>query len=290
MTVKLSAPQIDDLIDRYLAGVTIHEVASEFGVSSTTVEYWLRARDIPRRGHVKEFVPHLSLPVEDIARRYLAGESVNALADAYGVSRRVIDRRLDYAGVERRGSTEANRLMMEKRSPEENRRNTDAAHEAVRGRELSWEHKCKTAATRQARRLGVSKAETVLAGWLAERGISTVPQQAIGAYNCDLAAGPVAVEVFGGAWHGYDRHAARTPERTRYILDQGWLLAIVWVDGRRYPLLPAAADYLAALVERARRDPSLRGQHRVIWGDGEEVPAADLDVDNIAVVPARGAR
>ncbi len=220
---------------------------------------------------------------------YLAGISQNVLAKRNGVSRRAIYTALTDRGVTIRGTADANRLMMERRRPDEHRRNTKAAHDATRHRKPTFEEACRTAKTRERRQTNMSEAERLLASWMNERGVDTIAQKAIGPYNCDIAAGPVAVEVFGGSWHGHGRHAARMPRRARYILDRGWLLAIVWVDALRYPLQTAAADYLVSLVQAARRDPSLRGQYRVIWGDGEAVPASELSVDNLAAVPARGA-
>lgn len=123
-------------------------------------------------------------------------------------------------------------------------------------------------------------------------GVETTLQKAIGPYNADLAAYPVAVEIFGGNWHARGRHAARFPDRVRYFLDQGWNLVIVWVlDRRRWqsaiPLTPAAADYIASFVQLTRRDPSTRGQYRVIWGDGKEAATDGLDLNELALVPSR---
>ena len=123
---------------------------------------------------------------------------------------------------------------------------------------------------------------------LIERGLDVIPQKAIGPYNVDLASGTVAVEVFGGGWHGYGRHRRRAPERLRYILDEGWNLMVIWIIARRRaPLHAAAADYVASFVELASGDPSIRGQHRVVWGDGQEVASVGFNIDDLSAIPPR---
>ena len=149
----------------------------------------------------------------------------------HDTSRMTIANILRRHGIPRRGQADANRLMMAGRTPEENARNSAAAHDAVRGSAKSWEQRCAKAG----RRHGVVPAiatELLYAAWLRLRGFKIVHQHAVGPYNCDLTipdAG-VAVEIFGGNWHGTGKHAGMFAERAQYILDQGWLLVIVWVD------------------------------------------------------------
>lgn len=226
------------------------------------------------------------LPDGDICAAYNAGMSEAELARTHGVSRDVIRRVLERNEVKRRTVAEALQLVQDARTPEEKARNAEAAHAAVRGRHWTFAQKCTHANSRHGKRTAVA-AELLYDAWLRLRGIHTIPQFAIGPYNCDLAAEPVAVEIFGGNWHGSGKHAATFAERAHYILNEGWCLAIVWVDQSRQRLSEASADYLAALIEQARRDPSLRGQYRVIWGDGQVVSTAGRELDDFARVPPR---
>jgi very-short-patch-repair endonuclease len=225
-----------------------------------------------------------AVPTGDICDDYLRGVSEAEIARIYGVSRATISTALRKANVPRRGPAEANRLMMSKRSPEENLRNTQAAHEAVRGRRWTVEERLQ-AAQRRHGKVSTEPYELLYSAWLRLRGVDSIPQHAIGPYNCDLAVGDVAVEIFGGHWHGYSHHASTFTERARYILDQGWNLVIVWVDAPRKRLAEPSADYIVAFVEESRRDPSMRGEYRVIWGDGQEVPTAGRDLHEFAAVP-----
>lgn len=241
------------------------------------------------RGQVTRILTAADLPTGDICDSYLAGASENEIAKMYGLSRQRVGNVLRKAGVERRSVSEANRVAMSRRSPEENARNTQAAHDAVRGKRYSFEEKCARARRLHGKPQGFAT-ELLYQAWLKLRHIDTVAQHAIGPYNCDLTAEPVAVEVFGGHWHGSGKHAATFPERSRYILDHGWNLMIVWVNQSSQRLSESSADYVAAFIEESRRDPTLRGEYRVVWGDGQVVSTIGKEVDDFALVPARRRR
>lgn len=236
----------------------------------------LNGRRSPRR---------LTLPEEEICRRYVSGETEQALAKAFNTSRRTIATRLQENGVTHRTQSETQRIRAIAQTPEQRSAQARAAHEAVRGREHSFEEKCQRAQTRQIKQLGISAHEALLCYWLAERGFSSIPQCAIGPYNTDLAIHPVAVEIYGGGWHSGGRHFARVAERTRYILDQGWNLIFVWVDRRKWPLTIGCAEYLIAFLEQASIDPSLRGEYRVIRGNGQEFPASSFYFNKTTGIP-----
>lgn len=236
--------------------------------------------DVPRGGVRK------SLDVDDIVERYQSGQSVKAIANALGVSPPCITRRLEEAGVDQRPVTDTLQIVAARRSPERRRHLASYAFEAKRGRPNSFESLCRAALTRERRGINISPNERRLAGWLSDRGLTVQLQKAIGTYNCDLATGTVAVEVFGGNWHSDGAHAARYPDRCRYILDQGWNLVFVW-DQSRDRLSVHAADYIVAFTQEADRDPSLRGQYRVIRGCGEELSRGEGELDERALVPSQ---
>jgi very-short-patch-repair endonuclease len=228
-----------------------------------------------------------SLPEDFICTAYADGASENELAKMHECSRIIIKKILERHGVPRRDNADANRLMMADRTPEENARNSRAAHDAVRGSVKTWEQRSELAKRRHGT-VPPYATELLYAAWLRLHGLKIVHQHAIGPYNCDLTipAVGVAVEIFGGNWHGTGKHAGMFAERAQYILDQGWALVIVWVDQVKKRLSEASANYIASLAEQAGRDPSLRGQYRVIWGDGEVVPTEGRHLDELAAVPA----
>ena len=296
MTAKAPATNLEHAIKRYVAGEGAQRLAAEFGISEQRLSNELKARGLFRDKAARYALAaqrmsatlraQTGLPDAEIARRYIAGESENALAREFGVARTVITCRLRMAGVERRGSTEANRMMMAKRTPEENARNVAAAHVATANREQTLEEKIRRAKTRQERQTHTSPNELRFAKMLGERGISDcIPQLAIGPYNTDIGAAPVAVEIFGGGWHAYGDHARLAETRIRYILDQGWNLVIIWIDERRRRFPVKAADYVAAFIEQARRDPTMRGQYRVIGSDGKAFTARELKINQLTFRP-----
>jgi very-short-patch-repair endonuclease len=230
-------------------------------------------------------MPPLDLPDAEIAARYRAGESVQALAQAYGVSRPNIDRRLHRLGVERRGQAAANALRMKRLGPEARLALAQAAHAAVRGVPQPEERLCKSAITVERKGIVASPDERALAGWLRAKGCEVRPQKAVGRYNVDvaLAESRIAVEVFGGNWHTAGRHAARYRPRLEYLFGAGWHPVVVWVTAS-HPLRHAVADQIFALHEARRRGEPLGRQEHVIRGDGYMAAVAQVNADDGSIV------
>lgn len=287
MVAKWEPSDADDVVKDYtVREMTPQEIGLKHGVSATPVIRLLRARGVAIRDRSAAHMGRPLKPLSGVVERYRAGETMVDLAAAYSVSRQTIKARLVEAGEPLRDSSTVQQINASRRSPEENRRIVAAAHDAKRGRSNSMDALCRAAATRERRGVGVSPAETLFAGWLAERGVETIPQKAIGPFNCDLGADPVAVEVFGGNWHATGHHARTFPDRANYLLDRGWHLLVVW-NQTRDPISPFAADYAVTFIERARRDPPLVGEYRVIRGCGQEIARGEGQFDHLALVPSQ---
>lgn len=269
------------LVREYSAGRLIKDLASELGVHRATVTARLTAAGITTRWKIA---------VDDSRVRalYESGESVKSIAASLEVAREVVRKALVREGVHIRGHREAGVLKWSQYTTVQRRAIMSAPHAAVHGKPASMSRKIALARTIEARQLHRSPSEIVLQGMLEARGIHTLPQQAIGPYNCDLGASPVAVEVFGGNWHWHGRHLLVAPERFRYILNAGWhILAVRVTGGRRSePLTDETADYIAAFIQHARRNPALRREYRVIRGTGELIAAGGGDDDEITIIPA----
>ena len=245
-------------------------------------------RDVVTRASLEiEHQPmkRLDLDGDHIVTLYRAGVSELAIARRLGVSRRPIRRILIAQGIEPRGRGAATRVRMSHLTPVQRLQLTEAAHAAKRGRPNSDEALERSAQTRQRTRHHESRLEAHMAAMLNQRGIDTVAQQAIGRYNCDLGAAPVAVEIFGGNFHWHGRHLARLPKRSHDLFDRGWDILVIWAE-TRWPLSPRAADYASAYIERRRREPTAIREYRVIRGDGELVAQAGPESDDRAFVPA----
>lgn len=274
MAGKLLDDKHDYLIQEHRAGRTAGDLAREFGVTHKVIVRVLGS----------EYRPGLNLPVDDVVKSYIAGESCNSIAKRYEVSRRAVDRVLGLAGVTMRTQSESETIKWSKMTEEQRAKQTAAAHDAARGRIVSFEEKCKRAQTNQYTLPNVSSYELQLMEMLDIKGIEYVPQFAIGPYNCDIAIHPVAVEVWGGGWHFSGHHLARTPDRFRYIMNAGWFILALVVDDT-FPLTPAVADYVDAFVQEASGCPTELREYRVVWGAGEFTTGGYSDDDHITVVP-----
>lgn len=264
MTTKITDLDIDHIQNLYESGMTGEQIAELLNVGHNTIYRRLRERGVCFRDR--------RIPLDDtaIVAAFEAGGSVKAIAEEHGVSRNVITRILGEHGIAPRGRSEAMYVRMRDTPPEERARLTSAAHATVRGTSRSHEELCNRALTVEKRGRAGSRIETRAADMLRHAGFDCIPQKAVGKYNVDIAITepPIAVEIFGGQWHAYGRHAARFRERTEYILNAGWSLVIIWVT-RDYPLEPGAIDYIVALAERLRSGEALGGQEHVIRGDGD---------------------
>lgn len=231
----------------------------------------------------------IEVDIDNLCRLYDSGESVKSLANILGISRPCVVRRLKEVGRTPRNRSESMFLRMSKTSPEERLRLSEAAHASVRGKTQSFETRCKIALARESRGGCDSVYESSMFDWLVERGLSPVPQKAIGPYNVDLAIDEsrIAVELFGGDWHATGRHAARFRHRTDYILGQGWIPVFIWAQtgwAGKIEFSDASAEYVVALHKIRCAGKSSGCQEHVIRGDGYTTPVAKHNPHNGALV------
>jgi len=222
------------------------------------------------------------LNADNIIHEYISGKSQAELASINNVSRGPILRILIESNVVVRSCLEANRILASNRTPEQNRQYTEAAHNAARGRKQTIEERSKGALTRELYPSNIGKWETILSSMLFKHGISTIPQKAIGPYNCDLAAYPVAVEVFGGNFHFSGSAFDRLPKRIHYILNSGWNIIMINV-GRRRPITEETARYLVSYIQSLCCFPAIGCEYRMIWGTGELVIFGSSNDDEITI-------
>ena len=280
MPRKLTPPDTDDLIRRYVGGDNLQTVAEALGVSAQYVSDRLKDAGIPRRPRGSGQPDRSGIDMTAVIERFRAGESEQSIALSLGVARQTVRTRLLRAGIQPRTSSESQYLRNSRLSAEERARNADAAHDAVRG-------STRTAEDLETRALGIerrgadwrnaSPAEVMFAGMLRDAGLAVVNQKAVGPYNVDIATGTVAVEILGGSWHRVKKHG----ERLRYILDAGWDVIYIWVDARRFPLAAGAAEYVIAHCQFRDGDPAAPRCYRVIRGGGEFVAEGSADGDDI---------
>lgn len=211
--------------------------------------------------------------LDNFIQRYASGESENTLAKELGISRGAFRFKLNGNGVHVRSQSEAETVKWARMTPEQRLRQIAPYHEAIRGRERSIEDLHARALTRQASCSQASPAEAEVLVMLEPYSFSITRQMAVGPYNIDLAihVPSIAVEVMGHS----DKRATQSAigssygKRSPYLLDQGWNVVIIVIDGLRNRLTNGAAEYIATFAEELRRNPSPIGQYRVIRGNGK---------------------
>lgn len=280
MTRPTDPAKIAHLIEAYQSGKSISESAAVAGVSMSVAN-----REVRKAG-IWENRQRLNVPA-GLADDFLAGDSVKELADRHGISRRAVDRMLREAGITPRDGAEAMRLRWQRADEAGRAAMLDAAHAASRGRTASEAERIAIALAK-AGQTG-SAYECQIGAILALRGVSLAFGAPCGRYNIDIVAwASVAVEVFGGNWHAHGRHAARFSERSRYVLDAGYDLLIVWAGKRTFDPV-ACAEHVIALTELPDRKPAGRREYRVIRGDGHLVASREDDGNEIPLImPAGG--
>lgn len=284
MPRKLPPIDFADLYRRYQSGESNIALAAEYGIGHTTILRQFAKRGYrmrqPGRDHTHPGIDVLrSLYVD----QQLTSEQIGPMLNVNPASVRTWLRR---AGISR-SISEAKRLWNDQIGADGRQRNTAAAHAAVLGVPRTIEDLSRRAIGKERTQAHTSDIERTLGAMLTERSVTFTFSKAVGPYNVDLAAAPVAVEVFGGGFHGSGRHRARFEKRSRYLFDAGWHLLIIWVDSQRHPLGIDAAEYVVAFLEHTRRDPATIREYRVIRGTGEEIVRGCANDDHIAFKPAR---
>lgn len=228
-----------------------------------------------------------NLDIDDLVKRYLAGESEQALSLSVGMSRPAIRRRLIAAGVERRGISEANGIRMKRITPSQRQALTAAANTARRTRtdfdcaKSEWAIQ-RGPAMSASRSRKIGKGETELLDLLVRSGVQPIPQLPVAGYNIDIAVAPVAVEVWWGK--AYPFRVPHFHRRTVDLADSGWSTLWVWL-GHEMPDALTADAVVSWLEEVRRYPPTIRAKYRVIRRNGDVVATGEAQFDQIAAVP-----
>ena len=202
----------------------------------------------------------------DLIKLYRQGMSIKALSDKFNIARTGITSRLKTAGVPIRGRSEAMYLRMSQASPEERKRLTSFANDALRGSKQPEDGMVKRAKCVQQTGSKIGKNEDVLREWISDLGLDPIPQLAVNRYNIDLAIHPIAVELLCAAASPIYRTADR--KKIKYLTNHGWAVLYIWV-GRDGIFDTRCASYVRSYFDSVKRDPSLIGEYRVIRGSGE---------------------
>lgn len=266
MAAPLTDAQRKDLVDLYLSGVTIDEIAKRVGVSKGTVFRVLKREGVKASRHG-------AAPPDGVLEAFQNGESVYSIARRVGVSRNVVDRWVRDAGLAHRGCSEAGLLRAASMTPEQRAAQAAAAHKAALGRKPSPEESVRRAITveRQARD-GLRKpssGESLMLEWLADAGLDCTFQKAVWRYNIDIAVGEhLGVEILGGGWHAMKDRRVKEARRLEELLSCGWNIVYVW-NTSSMPMTEWCAEQVVSLYKVTSAFPTDRGQYWVVRGDGK---------------------
>lgn len=221
--------------------------------------------------------------MDQIIQLYKDGVSPDDIGKKCGLHRMLIRQRLIEAGVPLRGRREANLLHLSRRTPEENRRNVQKAHEAVRGRRRSYKERRQGALTKQSKGIldtNVSEHEILFFNLSQQLGLSVTPQLAIKTRNVDFGIDgfPIAVEIFGSRIRSsLKSYSKKFEQRSRDILDAGYIQIIIWCL-ENCPIDQGSVKEVIRIKNIFSEDPSSLRQQYVMLGNGQET---SLGSDNL---------
>lgn len=223
--------------------------------------------------------------LDDLVRRYTAGESAQAIGRSYGVGSVSIAFQLKKLGIPIRGSRDAALWRILHEGPTAYMRGMHAAHRKIDGVAQPRQQLRARALTRERRQTTIRPSEERLAGYLRELGHQPIHQRAVDIYNLDLwLPGPdIAVEVYLSGRAQLDLPLNR--RRVKELADLG--LTIIYVLATRARHIDRrAAHYIVAFAEQTKLDPALRGEYRVIRGTGQLLAAGRTNFDLWPFIPA----
>ena len=114
MPPKWRPPDVDDLVNAYLAGESARALARQYGRHEATIrkalaDLGVRRRNVAEVGQLRRGRPVMSrrcdLPVADLTTLYRSGVNVPELAERYGVATGTVAHRLHEAGLTLHGSS-----------------------------------------------------------------------------------------------------------------------------------------------------------------------------------------
>lgn len=249
MPLVVKIANLDDLIQRYVAGESIQSLAKIAGVSTPTM-----TRRIQDAGH----------------RIRTRGEGIRLWWKAASPRDRERHAALCAAG---QAAMDPARRQEIREAVGRKRRGTSNPKTVEHGR--------REAVSKQNNLSFVRGYEMDVAAALFSRGFAVTPQRALGVYNIDLALEKesVAVEIQRKSWN---TAGPEFRKRTEQILNAGWCLCFVIGYAGKNTVDPAfVADNVSALAEACRRDETLRGQYWVVGCNADVRPRRTKHLDGL---------
>lgn len=267
MSQGIDEDQIRTAHSEYMAGSSTIELANKYSIPRHRLYVYFNRLGLHMKPSGLGNAPRpdrRSLTDDEVVKlhaEYMAGKTSTYLADKAGLANLTIRRHFLRLGLPVRSNSEARKNMWRSVDATTRRNYVKAANAKARGRKPSFEEQCKRAITREKWPTAFSDQEKYLARSLKLSCLQHSFQKACGPFNIDFALeGKIAIEVFGGNWHGTGRHAARFKRRSDYLLKDGWHIIIIWLVKQRFEHWPKVLRNMYALVDELKRSetPSIR--------------------------------
>lgn len=209
---------------------------------------------------------------KQITYYYQRGVASYLIAAKFGVSNMYVRRLLEKKGIKLRGHDITNKMSAAKRTPEENRKITEAAAEANKGSIHTQRHRVKLALSRQRNPAIDPVYEKPLLQYFRERGIAVIPQKAFSKYNVDLYIphNNVVVEIFGGGFHNKKDAVDLFHNKQKYLSSRQVPIVIVWSDKLTYDpkkIFEVVMSAKGLTVINGDGNPTTRGLGDIILND-----------------------
>ena len=221
---------------------------------------------------------------DDIAERYIAGESGVSIAREFGIHSVTLYKHLERAGIPRRSFSAATSLWLAQETRDQQIARLTPAWTARRSSHVPTSTLKRRARTFQTTQTGhISADEVLIKNWLLDEGLQPIPQFAIDRFNIDLALLPIAVEILSDKASPMSRRPDR--RKVEYLTNRGTWVLYIWIT-KRFPAdRQAVVSNVIAFREMAQADPSPVGKYRVIRGSGELVAEGRGDFGQLTGVP-----
>lgn len=167
---------------------------------------------------------------------YQRGVASYLIAKKFGVSNSYVRKLLEKNNIKLRGHKVTNKISAAKRTPEENKKLTEAATKSNIGSTQSLKHRSMLAVSRELSPTIDPVYEQPLVDLCKKLGIAITPQKAFNKFNVDLylVKENVVIEIFGGGFHNKKDAVEQFNNKINYLSKQKIPVVIVWSDRSTY--------------------------------------------------------
>jgi len=261
MARKTDSTLLNNAIELIRGGETVINTSKVTGISTSVLRRAVNEFGITTPEMIER--ERLDKLGEDMVTMYQNGESENAVAKHFSVSRNVVRRHLKRLGVEPRTQSQAEALKWSKMTEEQRRGQVEAAHKSSKGRPKTDAEKITIAKARESIKYDflIGPGETKLSELLTNRGIDNTPQKAVKFYNVDIAVGSVAVELTMDRSR-YTMFNPKEIKRAKNLLECGYHTLAIQFDSEE--TLIECADYIITTINEMSSLEPFTGEYWVI--------------------------